>query len=220
LAAAVQAFFPGEEGGSAIAGVLSGRVGPSGRLPVSLPRTPGGQPSTYLSPPLGLRNDVSNLDPTPLWPFGHGLSYTTFRWDDVLVDGRAVDPAEPVQIATDGGVQLSLTIRNSGERAGADVVQLYLRDPVAQVTRPDLTLIGYARIPLEPGQSARVTFDVSADLSSFTGREGRRIVEAGDLELLLSASSAEPRHVVRLRLVGPERFVDSSRRMVTDVTVL
>jgi beta-xylosidase len=220
LAAAIQSFFPGEEGGSAIAGVLSGRVCPSGRLPVSMPRTAGGQPSSYLSPPLGLRSDVTTIDPTPLWPFGHGMSYTSFRWDDVLVDGRLVDPAEPVQTRTDGAVRLSLTICNSGDRAGADVVQLYLRDPVAQVTRPDVSLIGYARIALDPGQTARVTFDVSADLSSFTGRDGRRIVEAGELELLLSASSAEPRHVVQLRLVGPERFVGSSRRMVADVTVL
>lgn len=83
LGAVVQAFFPGEEGGSAVAGVLSGRVNPSGRLPVSVPRAPGGQPWTCLQPPLGLAGEVSSLDPTPLYPFGHGRSYTTFAWEDV-----------------------------------------------------------------------------------------------------------------------------------------
>jgi beta-xylosidase len=88
LAGIVQAFFPGEEGGPAVAGVLPGRVNPSGRLPVGVPRDPGGQPATYLVPPLGRRSEVSSLDPTPLFPFGHGLSYTRFVWDDVAVDGR------------------------------------------------------------------------------------------------------------------------------------
>jgi beta-xylosidase len=219
LSAIVQAFFPGEEGGSALAGVLSGRVCPSGKLPVSLPRSPGGQPSTYLTVPLGLRSAVSNVDPTPLFPFGHGLSYASFRWDDVLVDGAAIAAEHRTSISTAGDVQVSLAVHNISDRAGADVVQLYLRDPVAQVTRPDVRLIGYARVELQPGATARVTFDVSADLSSFTGRAGRHIVEPGDLELQLSSSSSEPRHIVNLRLVGPERVVDSSRRMVADVTV-
>jgi beta-xylosidase len=220
LAAAVQTFFPGEEGGSAIAGVLSGRTCPSGRLPVSIPRTGGGQPGTYLTAPLGLRSGVSNIDPTPLWAFGHGLSYTSFDWSGVQVDGVPVAADSVTETETDGAIQLSLTVCNTGDRAGTDVVQLYLRDPVAQVTRPDVRLIGYARVDLKAGASSRVTFDVPADLSSFTGRSGRRIVEPGDLELLLSSSSAEVRHTANLRLVGPERVVGSSRRMVADVTVL
>ncbi|MBN1172650.1 MAG: glycoside hydrolase family 3 C-terminal domain-containing protein, partial [Micromonosporaceae bacterium] len=90
LAAAVQAFFPGEEGGPAVAGVLSGRICPSGRLPVSIPHSPGGQPSTYLAPSLGQRTDISSIDPTPLYPFGYGLSYTSFEWGDVAIDGQPV----------------------------------------------------------------------------------------------------------------------------------
>src|SRR5205823_1104025 len=134
-AAIVQTFFPGEEGAGAIAGVLSGRVCPSGRLPVGIPRQPGGQPATYLTAPLGLRTEVSTVDPTPLWPFGHGLSYTSFAWDQVDVHG-AGSPDDVVVTGTDGVVRLSLTVRNTGDRAGAEVVQLYLHDPVAQVTRP------------------------------------------------------------------------------------
>jgi len=205
-------------GGAALAGVLSGRICPSGRLPVGIPRNPG-QSGTYLTPLLGLRSGVSTVDPTPLWPFGHGLSYTTFRWADVTVDGVAVTDSDHVESTTDGVVRVSLTVSNVGRRAGTDVVQLYLHDPVAQVTRPDVRLIGYARVAVEPGNSRRVTFDVSADLSSFTGVAGVRIVEPGDLQLRLSTSSSESAHTVNIRLVGPERAVGLSRRMVADVTV-
>ncbi|MEV6617741.1 glycoside hydrolase family 3 N-terminal domain-containing protein [Streptomyces sp. NPDC051051] len=211
LGAVVQAFFPGEEGGPAVAGVLSGRVNPSGRLPVSVPRVTGGQPWTYLQPPLGLAGEVSNLDPTPLYPFGHGRSYTTFAWEDV--DGPET------ALGTDGSYDLSLTVRNTGERAGADVVQLYLHDPVAGVTRPDVRLIGYQRLELPAGGSARVTFHFHTDLSAFTDRAGRRVVEPGDLELRLGTSSADVRHTARLSLTGPVREPGPDRRLRCETRV-
>ncbi|MEU0129907.1 glycoside hydrolase family 3 N-terminal domain-containing protein [Streptomyces sp. NPDC006289] len=213
LAGCVQAFFPGEEGGPALAGVLSGRVNPSGRLPLGVPRGPGGQPWTYLQPPLGLVNGVSNLDPTPLYPFGHGLSYTSFAW----APGADV----PAELPTDGETDLGITVRNTGDRAGAEVVQLYAHDPVAQTTRPDARLIGYARVALAAGESRQVSFRFHPDLVSFTGTGGRRIVEPGDLELRFATSSdvADVRHTVRLRLTGPERTVDHRRRMVCDTTI-
>ncbi len=193
VSAVVQAFFPGEEGGAAVAGVLSGRVCPSGRLPVSVPRSAGGQPTTYLAPRLGQRTEVSSVDPTPLFPFGFGLSYTAFAWEGVRVDGSPGVSAEPglVEVATDGSVRLSVRVTNTGPRSGAEVVQLYLHDPVAQVTRPESRLIGYGRVSLDPGESRTVSFDVHADLSSFTGRSGRRIVEPGELELRLGRSSTD-----------------------------
>lgn len=206
LAAAVQAFFPGEEGGPAVAGVLSGRVNPSGRLPVSVPRDPGGQPWTYLQPPLGLAGEVSNLDPTPLYAFGHGRSYTTFAWEDF-------EGGERTEIGTDGSYDLSVTVRNTGDRAGAEVVQLYLHDPVATVTRPDVRLIGYQRVELAPGESSRVTFRFHTDLSAFTDRSGRRVVEPGALELRLAASAADVRHTARLTLTGPVREAGLERRL-------
>ncbi|MFD6922549.1 glycoside hydrolase family 3 N-terminal domain-containing protein [Streptomyces sp. NPDC059944] len=210
LGAVVQAFFPGEEGGPAVAGVLSGRVNPSGRLPVSVPRLPGSQPWTYLQPPLGLANEVSNLDPTPLHAFGHGRSYTSFAWEDV----RGTD----AEITTDGSYDLSLTVRNTGDRDGTEVVQLYLHDPVASVTRPDVRLIGYQRLDLAPGESRRVTFTFHADLSAFTDRTGGRVVEPGELELRLGASSAETRHTARLTLTGPRRVPGADRRLRCEVS--
>lgn len=212
LGAIVQAFFPGQEGGAAVAGVLGGRVEPSGRLPVGVPRHPGGQPAPYLSPPLGHATEVSTVDPTPLFPFGHGLAYTRFDW-------TGEGGAEPLSCPTDGSVRVAVTVRNAGDRAGTEVVQLYLHDPVAQVTRPVIRLVGYARVPLEPGRAKRVEFTVPADLAAYTGREGRRIVDPGDLELRLGASSADIRHTVRVRLHGPERTVGHRRAMTSEVSV-
>jgi beta-xylosidase len=202
-AAIVQAFFPGEEGGPALAGVLTGRVSPSGRLPVSVPAEPYAQPATYLAPLLGQRNDTSSVDPTPLFPFGHGLSYTSFEWSDARIDGFTV----------------SVSVCNNGKRAGADVVQLYLHDPVAQVTRPVVRLIGYAKVALAPGERRRVEFAVPAEAAAFTGRAGRRIVEPGELELRLAASSADVRHVFTVRIDGPEREIEPSEERDTRVTV-
>ncbi|MEO3766040.1 glycoside hydrolase family 3 N-terminal domain-containing protein [Streptomyces sp. B8F3] len=204
-AAIVQSFFPGVEGTTAVAGVLGGRTNPSGRLPVSVPRGPGAQPTTYLAPRLGQVNEVSNVDPTAAFAFGHGLSYTTFAWSGLEV---AAD-----ECATDGEFALSFTVRNTGERDGTEVVQLYLHDPVASVVQPVQRLVGYARVALRAGEERRVRAVVPADVASFTGRDGRRVVEPGALELRLSASSAAPRLTAAVTLTGPPRYVDHTRRL-------
>ena len=110
-AAIVQSFFPGVGGTRAIAGVLSGRINPSGRLPVSVPRGPGSQPTTYLGARLARASEVSNVDPTPAFGFGHGLTYTSFDWSDLTVEAH--------EAPTDGEFTLALTVRNTGERSGA-----------------------------------------------------------------------------------------------------
>ncbi|HEX2133019.1 MAG TPA: glycoside hydrolase family 3 N-terminal domain-containing protein [Actinophytocola sp.] len=210
-AAIVQAFFPGEEGGPAVAGVLTGRAEPAGRLPVSVPADPHGQPAGYLAPVLGRLNDASSVDPTALFPFGHGLSYADFEWG-------AYGPAS-YETGTDGAVTVGLTVTNTGDRPGADVVQLYLHDPVAQVTRPVVRLVGYAKVRLLPGESRNVEFRVPASASAFTGLAGHKIVEPGELELRLSSSSAVVRHVVRVRLVGPELRIEDTHFPTVAVTV-
>ncbi|MFE2817199.1 glycoside hydrolase family 3 N-terminal domain-containing protein [Streptomyces albidoflavus] len=204
-AAVVQAFFPGEEGTRAVASVLSGRIAPSGRLPVSVPRHPGSQPSTYLAARLGHASEVSHADPTPAFGFGHGLTYTAFTWSDLVVERE--------QASTEGEFTLSCIVRNTGGRQGTEVVQVYLHDPVASVVQPVQRLIGYVRLGLRPAEAARVRMTVPADLASFTGREGHRIVEPGALELRLGASSTDTRLVARLTLTGPVRTVDHTRRL-------
>ena len=216
-AASIQAFFPGEEGGPAIAGVLSGRVNPSGRLPVSIPHLTGGQPSPYLGPTLAGRSEVSSVDPTPRHPFGHGLSYTRFTWEDPRVDGKPAQDDVPTTASTDGSVRVGCTVRNTGGSAGTEVVQLYLSDPFARVSRPVRRLIGYARVHLEPGEARAVDFIVDADLASYPGPEGHRVVDPGELFLALAASSADIRHTIAIHLDGPVRTVDHTRTMTCEV---
>ncbi len=173
-AAAIQVFFPGEEGAGAIAGVLSGRVNPSGHLPVTMPRSAGAQPYTYLRPPLGGDSDVTNLSSVPTLPFGHGLSYTTFEYS-----GFATTSTVP----TDGAVTASVTVTNTGDRAGATVVQLYGRVLYAPVTRPVAQLLGFRRVELEPGASAKVEFRVPSTRLAFSDLTYRRVVQPGKIEL-------------------------------------
>lgn len=210
-AAIVQTFFAGEEGTGAIAGVLSGRVNPSGRLPVSVPRDPGAQPSTYLAARLARRNDVSNIDPSPAFPFGHGLGYAPFVWSAAA--------ASAAEVPVDGTVTVSIHLGNAGDRDGVEVVQLYLHDPVASVVRPVQRLIAYARVPLAAGARAWVSFDVPADLAAFTGVDGRRVVEPGELVLGFGRSSGEIVASRRVRLTGDPRHVDHTRALHARVTV-
>jgi beta-glucosidase len=216
-AAVVYAFLAGQLGAQAVAEVLTGAVNPSGRLPVGVPRHSGGLPATYLSPLLGHRSRVSTVDTTPAFAFGHGLSYTTFDWTDAGEAGASVTtgPDWPV----DGEATVGVTVRNTGDRAGTEVVQLYLHDPVAQTTRPVVRLIGYQRVPLEPGEAARVTFTVHADLASFTGLAGQRIVEPGDVELRFGRSAVDIAATVPLRLTGAVREVGPGRRLLSEVRV-
>jgi hypothetical protein len=211
LAAVVQAFFPGEEGGSAIGGVLTGRVTPSGKLPVEIPRDAGSQPATYLRTNNAALHSGSSVDPTPLFPFGHGLSYTTFAYSDLEVSAEA--------IATDGTVEVSCTVRNIGQVAGAEVVQLYLGDPVSTVVRPVRWLAGFARTALESGAAARVTFLVHADRTSFTGRGLTRIVEPGTITVALGGSSTDLPMTGSFVLTGSVRTVGIDRVLDTPVSV-
>ncbi|MEV1132268.1 glycoside hydrolase family 3 N-terminal domain-containing protein [Agromyces sp. NPDC049794] len=211
-AAIVQAFFAGEEGAPAIAGVLSGRVNPSGRLPVSIPAGSGSQPTTYLAAPLARANGVSNVDPSAAFPFGHGLGYATFEWESFAGD--------EAQTGVDGEATVRLRLRNTGNRAGTEVVQLYLHDPVASVVRPVQRLVGYSRVTLEPGGEAEVRFTVPADLAAFTGRRGERIVEPGEIVLSAGRSSGDLPFAHTVRFVGSTRRVDHTRRLHAEVAVV
>ncbi|MFI6277305.1 beta-glucosidase [Streptomyces sp. NPDC050988] len=211
-AAMVQVFLPGEEGGRAVAGLLSGRDNFSGKLPVQIPLSPGGQPYTYLHPPLGDRQSfLSNLDPTPAFPFGHGLSYTTFEVDQLTVDRE--------QVGTDGEFTVRARVRNTGTVAGAETVQLYAVDPVAQVTRPVRALLGFAKVDLAPGEGATVGFHVHTDRLAFTGLAGHRIVEPGEILLEVGSSSLDTPVRGAVRLVGEERDATVLRQHRVPVTV-
>ncbi|WP_345801448.1 glycoside hydrolase family 3 N-terminal domain-containing protein [Microbacterium sp. AZCO] len=209
-AAVLQAFFPGEEGGAAIAEILSGRAAPSGRLPVSLPRSAGAQPFSYLHPILGGPSEITSADSTPALPFGHGLTYTTFE--------RAALRA-PAESPTGAAFTVSVEVRNTGDRAGVDVVQLYARDVYASVTRPVAQLVGYARVELEPGAGASVEFAVPSARLAFTDRRGVRIVEPGDIELWVGASCDVRETEATIRLTGAVHEVTAADGRLVGVTV-
>jgi beta-xylosidase len=212
LAGLVCGFFPGEEGGRALAEVLSGRVNPSGRLPVGFPGAGSSQPSLSLAAELGQRSDVTVVDPTPLFPFGHGLAYADAAWQTVSSSGEQWDTA--------GSIELDVRLANDADRPVTEVVQVYLHDRAASVVRPVQQLIAVARVDLEPGECRRAHFVLHADLTSFTGRDLRRVVEPGAVELRIGASSTDIRAVVPVELVGRARQVGADRTLEPDVTVV
>ncbi|SEF21517.1 beta-glucosidase [Amycolatopsis pretoriensis] len=208
LAAVVCGFYPGEEGGPALAGVLSGRIDPAGRLPVSFPAAGASQPSTYLAAPLGRRSEVSTVDPTALFPFGHGLSYTPVTWADVSATGSLWP--------TDGVCRVRVTLRNDHARTASEVVQVYLHDPVAEVARPERQLIAARRVSVEPGATVVVDIGLHADLTSYTGRAGRRLVEPGEVELRVGTSSEQIVTTLHCTLTGSRRYVGVERVMTPE----
>jgi beta-glucosidase len=152
---------------------------------------------------------VSNLDPRPLFAFGHGASYTTFEVDDLRISDK--------EVPTDGEFTVTVRVRNTGTRAGDEVVQLYLHDVVAQVTRPVRQLTGFARVRLEPREALDVRFRVHADRTAFTGRDLTRIVEPGELDVLVGSAADDLPCRGTVTLTGPVRAVGSERRLTTPV---
>ena len=200
--AIVEAWFPGEEGAAAIAAVLFGDVNPAGRAPISFPRSVGQLPVFYSHRPSGGRShwktDYVDESVQPLYPFGHGLSYASFGYGDLTM---------PTEVPTDGTIDISVTVANTGTVAGEEVVQLYLHDLLSDVTRPVKELSGFKRISLEAGEKCRLTFSVSTSQLGFYDRAMRFIVEPGDLEAMIGASSADIRLKGIVRLTGEKREV-------------
>ena len=214
-AAILHAWVPGERGAEAIADVLTGAVNPGGKLPVTVPRHSGQIPVYYSHRPSGGHSnwrieyqDGSNL---PLWPFGFGRSYTTFDLADLRLSTAV--------IAADGEVEISATVRNSGDRAGDEVVQLYVRDVEASLTRPIKELRGFARVGLEPGEQRTVTFTLAAEQLAFVDEPGSWLVEPGRFRLLVGTSSADLPLEAALVVAGPARRIEARSRYFTEVSV-
>ncbi len=210
-AAVVQSFFPGEEGGSAIAAIIAGRTSPSGRLPVSLPRSAGAQPFSYLHPILGGPSDVTSADSTPVLPFGHGLTYTSFEHTNLRVVADS---------PTGDTLVVEVSVRNVGARAGADVVQLYARDTYASVARPVAQLIAYQRVELAAGEELTVRFEVPPSRFSFTNARYERVVEPGDIELWVGSSCAHQEATACVRLTGDDHLVTVDHARIVETEIL
>ena len=188
--AILEAWFLGIQAGNAIADVIFGNSNPSGKLPVTFPRTVGQVPIYYDHkntgrPPSTDKWSSKYLDVpyTPLFPFGHGLSYTRFEYSNLRIDHKGTGAAEKFEI--------SLDVKNTGNRKGDEIVQLYLRDVVASVTRPIKELKGFKRITLTPGERKTVSFTLTMALLSFIGRDMKRMVEPGTFAVMVGGSSED-----------------------------
>ena len=189
VAAIVEAWLPGEEGGTAVADVLFGDYNPGGKLPVSLPVTVGQVPVYYNHKPSGGRSnwkgDYVGVSSQPLFPFGHGLSFTRFAYANLEIS--------PQQVGASDTVSIQVEVTNAGDRRGDEVVQLYVHDVVASVTRPVKELKGFERIELAAGERKRVRFDLAVSQLVFYDRQMRRVVEPGTIEVMVGSSSEDIR---------------------------
>ena len=179
--AILEGWYLGQEGGTAVAEVLFGDVNPSGKLPVSFPRSVGQLPVFYNHKPTAMRGYLFDSN-KPLFPFGHGLSYTTFTYSNPTIT--------PTRIPANGQAKVSIDVTNSGSRPGDEVVQLYIRDEVSRVTRPVMELKGFRRISLKPGERKTVTFEVGPEQLAYHGPDMKRIVEPGRFQMMVGGSSA------------------------------
>ena len=183
--AVLMAWYPGEDGGEAVADILWGDANPSGRLPVTFPRSAGQLPLVYNHKPTGRLDDYGDLTGEPAFPFGFGLSYTEFRYSGLTI--------EPGSIAPVGTARVTCRVTNAGPVPGAEVVQLYLHDPLASVVRPILELKGFRRVVLEPGASATVSFDLGPKELSLLDRDLKDVVEPGEFQVYVGSSSRDIR---------------------------
>jgi len=206
----LEAWLPGEEGGNAVADVLFGNVNPGGKLPVSLLRQAGQAPSPYNSRPSSFADSAKYVftDREPVFPFGHGLSYTHFTYSDLKI--------HPSTLENDD-IMVSCRVENTGERSGDEVVQLYIHDSVASVTRPRKELKGFRRISLGSGEKMKLTFRMPIELLSFHDSGMNRVVEPGVFQVMLGSSSEDIRLEGSFSLLEKRNCHDRIR-FITSVT--
>ena len=218
--AILETWMLGIEAGPAIADVVFGKYSPGGRLPAAFPRTTGAVPFYYGKYPSGrpadpdLSKDTARyMDQpiTPLYPFGHGLSYTTFEFSELQIDRKS--------IAANGTINISITVRNTGKLAGDEVVQLYLRDPVASVARPVQELRGFKRVTLAPGEASRVSFRLSGPQMAVFGLNNQWRVEPGRMEVMVGSSSADIRARGEFELTSSLVTQEPAASIATAITV-
>lgn len=187
VGAVLHAWYPGQEGGDAIGEVLFGEYNPAGRLPITFPIAEGQLPLVYSHKPTGRGDDYVDLTGQPLFPFGFGLSYTTFEYSALSI--------EPRGLPADGSVTIKFKVRNTGTRAGDEVPQVYVRDVLASVARPVMELKGFTRVALRPGDEKEVAFTLGQQDLRMLDANMRWVVEPGVFRVMVGASSKD----IRLR---------------------
>lgn len=179
----VDVWYPGEEGGHAVADMLFGDYNPAGRLPITFPIDESQLPLVYNHKPTGRGDDYYNLTGLPLFPFGYGLSYTTFEYSNMQLHQNNINKKDTVTV--------SCTIKNTGSKDGDEVVQLYIRDLLASVSRPVMELKGFQRIHLKAGESKEVTFIIAPEMLTMLNKDLQTVIEPGDFRIMIGASSRD-----------------------------
>jgi beta-glucosidase len=182
IPAVVEAWFPGEAGGKAVADVLFGDYNPGGKLPITFPKSVGQLPIYYNQKPSAIHRYVTESE-NPLYTFGYGLSYTTFEYSNLALSTAA--------IKADGELKVSVDVKNTGNYDGDEVVQLYINDVYSSVTTPLKTLKGFKRIFIKKGETKNVTFTLTPDELAIWNREMKRVVEPGDFEVMVGGNSVD-----------------------------
>jgi beta-glucosidase len=192
IPAIIEAWIPGEMGGQAVADILFGDCNPSGKLSVTVPRHVGQLPVYYNYMPdkeewinHGWGKAYADMPATPLWEFGFGLSYTKFEYSNLQIN--------PGETGTYGEITVSVSVKNSGEKKGSEVVQLYIRDLIASVTVPVKELKGFEKIMLEPGEQKTIEFRLNHDDLAFYNKSMDRVVEPGTFAVMIGSSSEDIR---------------------------
>ena len=213
--ALLEAWLPGEEGGGAAADILFGDAAPGGKLPITFPRSAGQLPIYYNAKPAGTKShwygDYVSEKVSPLYPFGHGLSYTSFEYCDLALEKNRVMANETLEI--------SLKVQNTGSVAGDEVVQLYIHDAYAATPRPVKELKGYARIALQPGESRMITFHLPVNQLAFYNNDLELVLEPGGIEIMLGSSSEDIRLCSEIEITGEKKMLVDQRVFVCPVTV-
>ena len=181
--AIINAWEPGQFGGQAIAEIIYGKVNPSAKLAMTMPRSAGQISTWYNHKASAFFHPVVCGQSTPLYPFGYGLSYTTYKYSDLRLSAATISP--------DGSMKATVTITNTGDRDGVEIAQMYLRDCVSSVARPVKELKGFERVALRAGESKDVTFDITPDRLAFYDIDMKRTVEPGDFEVMVGGSSED-----------------------------
>ena len=184
--AILETWYAGEQQGTAIADALFGQVNPGGKLPVTVARNVGQLPNFYNYKPSARRGYLFD-EVTPLYPFGYGLSYTSFDFSPPVLSSSAIAAGQPVTVTT--------TVTNTGEMAGDEVVQVYLRDEISSVTRPVKELAGFKRITLQPGESRNVSIAIEPRSLMMWNREMERLIETGEFTIMVGPNSQDLQNV-------------------------
>lgn len=192
--AVAMVWYPGEEGGRGVAAILTGKENPAGRLPITFPLHEAQLPLSYWHLPTGRGDDYHNLSAQPLFPFGFGLSYTHFQYNNIRLEKDSIAQGETTR--------LTFSLSNTGDYDGEEVVQLYLRDELASVARPVMELKGFQRISLKKGETKTLHFDITPDMLSMLNAQNQTVTEPGDFRIMIGASSRDIHLKTTLRLVA------------------